>query len=47
LKDEEYTTICTNSQPIVMTLLDMFHLYWAKAVPLAERKAQLPRVSID
>lgn len=47
LKDEEYTTIVTNSQPIVMTLLDLFQWYWNKATPLKERKAQLPEVSID
>ncbi len=47
LKDEEYTTIVTNSQPIVMTLLDLFQWYWNKAIPLKERKAQLPEVSID
>ena len=47
LKDEEYTTIVTNSQPIVMTLLDLFQYYWNKAIPLRERKAQLPEVSID
>ena len=47
LKDEEYTTIVTNSQPIVLTLLDLFQYYWNKAIPLRERKAQLPEVSID
>jgi predicted transcriptional regulator len=47
LKDEEYTTIVTNSQPIVMTLLDLFQWYWNKALSLKERKAQLPEVSID
>jgi sugar-specific transcriptional regulator TrmB len=47
LKDEEYTTIVTNSQPIVLTLLDLFQWYWNKAIPLRERKAQLPEVSID
>jgi sugar-specific transcriptional regulator TrmB len=47
LKDEEYTTVCTNSPAIVLTLIDMFQYYWGKAVPLSERKAQLPGVSID
>jgi len=47
LKNEEYTTIVTNSQPIVLTLLDIFQCYWNKATPLTERKAQLPEVSID
>jgi sugar-specific transcriptional regulator TrmB len=46
LKDEEYTTIVTNSLPIVLTIFDMFQYYWAKAVPLKDRKAQLPEVSI-
>ena len=47
LKNEEYTTVCTNSQPIVLTLIDLFQWYWNKAIPLKERKAQLPEVSID
>ncbi len=47
LKDEEYTTIVTNSQPIVLTLIDLFQWYWNKAIQLRERKAQLPEVSID
>jgi sugar-specific transcriptional regulator TrmB len=47
LKDEEYTTVVTNSQPIVLTLIDLFQWYWNKAIPLKERKAQLPEVSID
>jgi len=47
LKDEEYTTVCTNSQPIVLTLIDLFQHYWKKAMPLKDRKAQIPKVSID